>query len=175
MRAWRFPWWTGNDWNLFMHSLMIKIRWLPSGKRLHNYISKIHHLFTGKLIISMAIYNSKLLKLPEARWSPEKKHKPIEIIHIRSTIDLVQEQGFTGTPQNGNSSIGKTSWYINIIYPWFPEHTHLRWPAGLFVSDSQPRPHLQLFVGVALHRLGVLQPGEFILHWSWDFPVRYVK
>ena len=38
---------------------VLAIKWLPSGKLLHNY-GKIHH-FVGKSTISMTIFNSKLV------------------------------------------------------------------------------------------------------------------
>ena len=56
------------------------IRWLFPDDLLDGYpllnvyitIWKDTPFFMGKLTISMAMFNSKLLKLPEARWSPEK-------------------------------------------------------------------------------------------------------
>jgi hypothetical protein len=44
-------------------------RGLPSGKRLHSELERSTMLFMGKLTISMAIFNSKPVSVPEGRWA----------------------------------------------------------------------------------------------------------
>jgi hypothetical protein len=42
----------------FFFTAILRWEWLPSGKRLHNYIWKITMLLMGKSTISMAMFNS---------------------------------------------------------------------------------------------------------------------